>query len=103
MIIRKRRPTPPGEILLELYLKPHGIKQTQLAEALGISRKHVSTIVHGRGRLEPEVAVRLGRLTDSSPTFWINLQRAVDVWDAEVKLKNWHPVPLIQKGIESSL
>ena len=99
MIERKRRPSIPGEILKELYLKPHRITQTQLAEAMGISRKHVSQLVGGHQRIEPETAVRLARVIGSRPEFWLNLQRAVDVFDAEAKLKRWKPAKLTPIGV----
>ena len=91
MIKRKRRATPPGEILAEMYLKPHGITQQAFADAIGISRKHLSEIIHDRQRLEPEIAAKIARALRTSTEFWLNMQRAVDVWDAEQKLKNWKP------------
>lgn len=91
MIKRKRRPTPPGEILSEMFLKPHGITQQAFANAIGVSRKHISAIIHDRQRLEPEMAARFGRVLHNSTEFWLNLQRAVDVWDADEKLKHWKP------------
>lgn len=87
----KRRPTPPGTILLSLYLKPRGITQKALADAIGLSRKHVSAIVNDRGRVEPDMAVRLGKTLETSPDVWLNLQHAVDVWEAEKRLASWKP------------
>src|SRR3989344_5564589 len=49
----------PGEILLEIYLKPLGVTITEVASALGVTRKHVSAFIHGRAPVTPEMAVKL--------------------------------------------
>lgn len=87
----KRRPTPPGIILKEMYLAPRNITQKAFAEALGVSRKHISSIVNGRSRIEPEIAVRFAKALNTTPDVWLNLQNAIDVWDAERQLKIWQP------------
>jgi antitoxin HigA-1 len=78
-----RRPTPPGRILAEHYLAPRELSISAFARALGISRKHLSDIVNGHVRVTPQIAVLLARALDTSPAFWINLQAAVDGFDAE--------------------
>ena len=85
-ITRRRRPSPPGSILAELYLKPRGLTVTALAAAAGLSRKHVSDIIHGRAGITAEVAVRLGRVFGTSAGLWLGLQSDVDLWDAEAVL-----------------
>ena len=82
-ITRQRRPSAPGEILLELYLEPRGITINDLAAAAGLSRKHVSNIIHGRAGITAETAVRLGRVFGTSAGLWLNLQGDVDLYDAE--------------------
>jgi addiction module HigA family antidote len=51
----------PGEILRDLYLEPMNVTITEAAEALGVSRKHVSAIVNGRAPVTPDMAMRLAR------------------------------------------
>ena len=41
-------PAHPGVILREMYLKPMKTSITEAADALGVSRKHISSIVNGR-------------------------------------------------------
>ncbi len=82
-ITRRRRPSSPGEILAELYLAPRGITVTKLAAAAGLSRKHVSDIIHGRAGITAETAVRLGRVFGTSPGLWLGLQSDIDLYDAE--------------------
>jgi addiction module HigA family antidote len=83
IITRTRRPSAPGEILAELSLKPRGLSVTELAAASGLSRKHVSNIIHGRASITAETAVRLGRVFGTSAGLWLDLQHDVDLYDAE--------------------
>ena len=79
----KRRPTHPGEILREDFIPDYDLTVTGLATALGVSRQTVNELLRERRTLSPEMALRLSRLFGNSPEFWLNLQRAVDLWDAE--------------------
>lgn len=91
MKLQRRRPTNPGMILRELYLKPRGIKQSAFHAAIELSAKQLSLIINGHAPITPEVAVKIGRALGTSAELWLNLQRAVDVYDAEEKLKRWKP------------
>ncbi len=79
----KRRPTHPGEMLREDFLPDYELTRAELARALGVSRQSVNELLRERRALSPEMALRLGRLFGNSPEFWLNAQRAVDLWDAE--------------------
>ena len=79
---RTVRPTHPGEILREDFLPDYGLSPTQLAGALGVSRQTVNELLRERRAVSPEMALRLARLFGNSPEFWLNAQRAVDLWDA---------------------
>jgi antitoxin HigA-1 len=78
----RRRPTHPGEMLREDFLPDYGLTVAGLAEALGVSRQTVNELLRERRALSPEMALRLSRLFGNSPEFWLNAQRAVDLWDA---------------------
>ena len=85
-----RPPTHPGRILKNLYLSPLGVTNTQLAETLGVSRKAVSTIVNEHKSVTPEMALRLSRaFPNTSPEFWLNLQRTYDLWQAANNSQDW--------------
>jgi addiction module HigA family antidote len=84
----KRRPTHPGEILREDFMPDYNLTVTGLADALGVSRQTVNELLRERRALSPEMALRLSALFGNSPEFWLNLQRAVDLWDAQVALKD---------------
>ncbi|MEO8198732.1 MAG: HigA family addiction module antitoxin [Thermoanaerobaculia bacterium] len=78
----KRRPTHPGEMLREDFLPDYGLSVAGLAKAAGVSRQSIHELLRGRRAVSPEMALRLARLFGNSPEFWLNAQRAVDLWDA---------------------
>ena len=85
-----RPPAHPGRILKNLYLSPLGVTNTQLAETLGVSRKAVSTIVNEHKSVTPEMALRLSRaFPNTTPEFWLNLQRTYDLWQAAHNSQDW--------------
>ncbi|MGB7413150.1 MAG: HigA family addiction module antitoxin [Thermosynechococcaceae cyanobacterium] len=77
----KRRPTHPGEMLREDFLPDHELTVSVLAEAIGVSRQSVNELLRERRAVSPEMALRLARFFGNSPEFWLNAQRAVDLWD----------------------
>lgn len=77
---RMHNPAHPGEILRELYLAPLGITITQAATALGVTRKHVSSIVNGRAPVTPDMALRLAVAFGTEPELWVNMQSQYDLW-----------------------
>jgi len=77
----KRRPTHPGEMLREDFLPDYGLSTSRLAEAVGVSRQSINELLRERRAVSPEMALRLARLFGNTPEFWMNAQRAVDLWD----------------------
>ena len=77
-----RRPTHPGEMLREEYMPDFDLSVAKLADALGVSRQSVNELVHERRSLSPNMALRLARLFGTSPQYWLNLQRGIDIWDS---------------------
>lgn len=98
MIARLRRPTEPGEILLAHYLEPRGVSIARFAKAVGCSRKHMSNVVHGKARLEAPLAARMAKVLGTTTQFWLNLQNAVDVYDAEREIADWEPEERLAAG-----
>jgi len=80
---REVRPTHPGEMLREDFLPDYNMTVTGLARSLGVSRQTVNELLRERRSVSPEMALRLSRLFGNSAEFWLNAQRAVDLWDAE--------------------
>jgi len=93
MRTRNRPPAHPGRILRNLYLAPLGVSNTKLAETLGVSRKAISQIVNERKSVTPEMALRLSRaFPNTSPEFWLNLQKSYDLWHASHSSQDWQNV-----------
>ena len=76
-------PPHPGEILKELCLEPLELSVTDAAEALGVSRKTLSSIINGRAGISPEMAIRLSKAFGTSPESWMNQQAQYDLWQAQ--------------------
>ena len=84
---RKIRPTHPGEMLREDFLPDFGLSVSGFAKAIGVSRQTVNELLRERRAVSPEMALRLGRLFGNTPEFWLNAQRAVDLYDAAQAIK----------------
>ena len=80
---RDVRPIHPGEMLREDFMPDFALSVSRLAEALCVSRQTVNELIRERRAVSPEMALRLSRLFGNSAEFWLNAQRAVDLWDAE--------------------
>lgn len=83
----KRKPTSPGEILSEEYLKPLGLTQKELADHLGCDIKVINRIVNEKTSVTAEMALKLAATFNTSPEFWLNAQKAVDLYVASRKIK----------------
>ncbi|SNZ06981.1 addiction module antidote protein, HigA family [Persephonella hydrogeniphila] len=83
----EREPTHPGEILLEEFLEPLGITQTQLAKELGVSFRAINEIVNKKRGISPEMAIKLSERFGVSPEFWLGLQLDYDLWKSYQKMK----------------
>lgn len=81
---RKRRPAHPGALLREVIMPETGLTQRELAQRLGVSRLTVNEIVNERRALTPDMAYRLARVFNTTPQLWLNMQQAIDMWEA------WH-------------
>ena len=79
----KRRPSHPGALLREIVLPDAGISQAELAQRMGVSRLTVSEIIHEKRAVTADIAHRLGRVFGNGPELWLNMQKAVDLWEAE--------------------
>ena len=83
----RRRPTHPGEMLREDFLADYGLTVSGLAAAAGVSRQSINELLRCRRAVSPEMALRLAKLFGNSADFWLNAQRAVDLWDAAQQVK----------------
>ena len=76
-------PTHPGEMLLEEFLEPLGMTQTEFAQRLGVSYPRLNELIHGKRGITPDTALRLERLLGMEAQFWLNLQLAWDLYQVK--------------------
>ncbi|MFC1787627.1 HigA family addiction module antitoxin [Patescibacteria group bacterium] len=83
------QPIHPGEILLEEFLRPHGITQYRLAKDISVPPRRINEIVHGSRSLSANTALRLGKFFNTSAQFWLNLQTRYDLEVESEKLSTF--------------
>jgi addiction module HigA family antidote len=79
-------PTHPGEILREDVLPALGKPKTEIARALHVSRQHLYDILNEQKPITSQMALRIGRLTRTSPEMWLRMQCAYDLATLEPKM-----------------
>ena len=99
-MLTKRKPVHPGKLFKEEVLIPLGITVTRAALDLRISRKTLSEFLNGHSSLSPEMAVRIGKATRTSPESWLNMQVKLDLWEANKKNPEVIPFPIKENNIE---
>lgn len=82
MIIISRKPTHPGEMLREEFFPDFGLTVAKAAKLLHVSRQTVNELLHERRSVSADMAVRLVRLFGTTPQYWLNMQRNIDIWNA---------------------
>jgi addiction module HigA family antidote len=88
-------PPHPGEVIKGLWLDPMDISITDAAQAMDVSRKTLSKIINGKGRVTPEMAIRLSISLGGSPESWLGHQTSYDLWRAEQHRDELKVVPLM--------
>lgn len=77
-----RTPTHPGQMLLEEFLKPMGLTQRQLAQAIHVPYQRINEIVNGQHGMTPSTALGLEKFLGMSSSFWMDLQLRWDLYHA---------------------
>ncbi len=91
---KKRRPTHPGTILDEHYIKPLRLSLQKLAKHLGIARNTLFKIRTGKASITPKIAIRLALAFNTTPNLWLNLQQKYDLWCEQHKKTHKKIIPL---------
>ena len=76
----------PGEVLLEVFLRPNGISQNALAVSVGVPPRRINEIVLGKRAITADTALRLAHYFGTSEQFWMALQSSFDLEEARKKL-----------------
>jgi len=93
----KRRPTSAGEILKEEFLRPLKMTQKQLADHIGCDVKVINRIINEKTSVTAEMALKLGASLNTSAEFWLNAQKAIDVFEAKKTIEKL-PEPIFKAG-----
>jgi addiction module HigA family antidote len=88
MIPKHRKPSHPGEILLEEFLLPMKMSQVDLARRMGVPIQRVNTLINGKSDMTAETAILIARALNTSSEFWMNLQVATDLYKASKQLEH---------------
>ncbi len=91
-----RKPTSPGEILNEEFLVPMGLTQKELADHIRCDIKVINRIINERTSVTAEMALKLSATFKTTPDFWLNAQKAVDIYAASKKLSRL-PASLVSR------
>lgn len=94
MLPKYRKPTHPGEVLFEEFLKPLGIAQAQFVRHLGgtWTNAKLNEIIHEKRGVTSDTAVDLAMALGTTPMFWLNLQSHYDLWEALQRPRNIEPL-----------
>jgi len=85
------KPTHPGEILREDIFPALGRDMTEIAKALGVSRRQLYEIIGERRAITAPMALRLAKLIGARPEFLLELQNAYDLDRAAEDLEDVLP------------
>lgn len=99
MKAKKRKPTHPGILLEEHYIKPLNLNIQELAKHLGIARNTLFKIRIGKASVTPTIALSLAEAFDTTPQLWLNLQQKYDLWVEENEKTHEHITPIFKEGI----
>jgi addiction module HigA family antidote len=70
-------------MLLEEFIKPLGLSQTELAEWIGVSYPRLNEIVNGKRSITPDTALRLEQVFGVDAQVWLNLEVAWELYQAK--------------------
>lgn len=93
-----RKPTSPGEILHEEFLKPLGLTQKELADHLRCDIKVINRIINERTTISAEMALKLAAALNTSADFWLNAQKAMDIYEASKRVGKL-PAPIKERRV----
>ena len=72
-------PIPPGEVLLEEFMRPLDVSQNKLARDLDVPVARINDIIHAKRGISADTALRLATYFETSAEFWLNLQTRYDL------------------------
>lgn len=79
---KNREPTAPGVFLKRIIEETEGLTQEKVADKMGVGVQTVNMIINGKRSVTADTALRLARVFDMTPEFWLGAQSALDLWRA---------------------
>jgi antitoxin HigA-1 len=96
---RNLAPPTPGEVLRRLLHDAGNATQEELAEAIGVSRYSINQLVNNRRTVTAEMALRLAQAFTTTPEFWLDLQRQVDLHRARIRIESkLRGIPILRRS-----
>lgn len=89
--VRRRVPVHPGRFLERHYLKPLAMTQTDAAKKLGVSRRRLHELVHGKRAMSPDTAIRCAQAFGLPAAAWLAMQADWDTWQTWQSLRSQRP------------
>lgn len=81
MAATTRKPSIPGKVLLEKFVQPHALTQDDLANHIHVARRRINEIINGKRAITSDTALRLARLFNTTPEYWLDMQMKYDLWE----------------------
>ena len=89
-------PIPPGEILMEEFMRPLGISINALARDLAVPPNRISGSINGTRAITADTALRLGKYFGVSPELWLDLQS-----DFELRVARQTVWPIVAASVKT--
>jgi antitoxin HigA-1 len=72
------KPIHPGEVLLEVYMKPAipPVTVELLSRTMGVPEQVLSDLIDGHRSITPSLAMQLSVICRTTPDYWLRLQKA---------------------------
>jgi len=86
--MRKLPPVHPGEVLLEDFMKPHGLTAYRVAKDIGVPALRIHQIVKGEHGISADTALRLARYFGTSAEVWVRMQARYELKIAQTELES---------------
>jgi addiction module HigA family antidote len=86
MTMKRLPPVHPGEVLLEDFMKPHGLTPYRVAKDIGVPALRIHQIVKRERGVSADTALRLARYFETSAEVWVRMQARYELEVAQIEL-----------------
>jgi len=86
-MMKRLAPIHPGEVLLEDFMKPHGLTAYRVAKDIGVPALRINQIVKRERGISADTALRLARYFGTSAAVWIRMQARYELEVAQAELE----------------